>query len=46
LVIVNPPFVLEQEAATLLPELTRALAQDDKAAFWLERLGTAKVSSQ
>ncbi|MCW2285023.1 23S rRNA (adenine2030-N6)-methyltransferase [Rhodoblastus acidophilus] len=46
LVVVNPPYLLEQEAATLLPELTRALAQDDKAAFWLERLGTAKVSSQ
>ena len=46
LIVVNPPYVLEQEAATLLPELTRILAQDEKAAFWLERLGTAKVSSQ
>ncbi len=45
-IVVNPPYVLEQEAATLLPELTRVLAQDERAAFWLERLGTAKVSSQ
>jgi 23S rRNA (adenine2030-N6)-methyltransferase len=45
-IVVNPPYVLEQEAAALLPELMRVLAQDDKAAFSLERLGTAKVSSQ
>ena len=38
LVIVNPPFVLEDELATLLPALTRLLAQDEGAGhslFWL-----------
>jgi len=46
LIVINPPFVLEQEASALLPELTRVLALDEKAAFSLERLGSAKVSSQ
>lgn len=38
LIIVNPPFVLEDELATLLPALTGLLAQDEGAShalFWL-----------
>jgi 23S rRNA (adenine2030-N6)-methyltransferase len=46
LLVVNPPYALEQEAATLLPELTRILAQDATARFWLERLGPPKVPPQ
>ncbi|MBB4199124.1 hypothetical protein CCR94_16635 [Rhodoblastus sphagnicola] len=46
LIVVNPPFVLEEEASVLLPDLTRILAQDDTARFWLERLGAAKPSSR
>jgi len=46
LIVVNPPYVLQEEAAILLPELTRVLAQDEKAAFSLERFSPAKVSSQ
>lgn len=38
-VVVNPPYVLEEEASVLLPELTRLLAQDETARFWLEPLG-------
>ena len=44
--VVNPPYVLEEEALALLPELTRALARDDTAEFWVERLGAGKVPSR
>jgi 23S rRNA (adenine2030-N6)-methyltransferase len=44
--VVNPPYTLEQEAFALLPDLTRILARDDTAQFWVERLGGAKVPSQ
>jgi 23S rRNA (adenine2030-N6)-methyltransferase len=43
LIVVNPPYVLEAEAAALLPELTRVLAQDDTARFWLQRSDAARV---
>ncbi|MCW2317554.1 23S rRNA (adenine2030-N6)-methyltransferase [Rhodoblastus acidophilus] len=50
LVVVNPPYVLEEEASVLLPELTRLLAQDGTARFWLEPFGkktdASKVPSQ
>lgn len=38
LILVNPPFTLEDELARLLPELTAILAQDETAShtlFWL-----------
>ena len=36
LVIVNPPFVLEQEARMLLPALKGLLARGPMAGFWVE----------
>ncbi len=46
LVVVNPPYVLEQEMRVLLPVLTQILARDDGAKFWLQRFGQAEVPSQ
>ena len=46
LLVVNPPFVLEEEALALLPALTRVLARDDSAKFWVERVGAGKVPSR
>jgi 23S rRNA (adenine2030-N6)-methyltransferase len=38
LVVVNPPYVLEDEAKTILPALTRALARGPGATFSLDSL--------
>lgn len=38
LIVVNPPYVLEEELAVMLPALTRCLAQSDAAShelFWI-----------
>jgi len=45
LVIVNPPYVLEQEAQIILPALTRILARGPGAEFLLEHFGAEKVPS-
>jgi 23S rRNA (adenine2030-N6)-methyltransferase len=45
LVIVNPPYVLEEEARIILPVLTRILARGPGAEFSLQHFGGAKVSS-
>lgn len=41
LLIVNPPYVLEQELQILLPALTLALARGPGAEFFMERYGAA-----
>jgi 23S rRNA (adenine2030-N6)-methyltransferase len=38
LILVNPPFVLETELATLLPTLAGILGRDRKASFSLDWL--------
>jgi 23S rRNA (adenine2030-N6)-methyltransferase len=38
LVVVNPPFVFEREMQVLLPELNKALAEDEKAHWSVEWL--------
>lgn len=38
LVVINPPYILEEEATLLLPVLTAALTQGDGARYWLGRL--------
>lgn len=44
LVVLNPPFVLEEEARTMLPVLTAVLAQGAGAEFWIERLSSSECS--
>ncbi len=39
LIIVNPPYTLEEKLKVLLPELARVLAQDKGAGFRIEALG-------
>jgi 23S rRNA (adenine2030-N6)-methyltransferase len=46
LVVLNPPYILEEEAKILLPALTATLARGAGAQFWIERLGPTKVPSQ
>ena len=41
LVVINPPYVLEEEARLLLPCLAEVLARGPGAGFQLERLGAA-----
>jgi 23S rRNA (adenine2030-N6)-methyltransferase len=41
LLIVNPPYVLEEELKILLPTLTRLLARGPGAEFFMERFGAA-----
>ena len=43
LVIVNPPYVLEDEARNILPVLTRLLARGPEAKFSLQHFGGEKV---
>ena len=38
LIVINPPFVLEEEARALLPELTRLLAQGPGASHRIFQL--------
>jgi len=45
LIILNPPYVLEEEAQIILPALTRILARGSGAEFSLENYGGKKVSS-
>jgi 23S rRNA (adenine2030-N6)-methyltransferase len=44
LVIVNPPYVLEEEASIILPVLTRRMARGPGAEFWLEQFSAAGTS--
>ena len=41
LFVVNPPWMIEEEASLILPALTERLAQGDYGAFRCERLGAA-----
>lgn len=45
LIIVNPPYVLEEEASIILPALTRVLARGPEEQFSLEHFGAQKVPS-
>ena len=44
LVVANPPFTLQGELASILPELTRRLGEGASARYRLDRLGTAHGS--
>ena len=46
LIVINPPYALEEELAAILPELSRRLASPEGgASYRLERLDSARAGT-
>lgn len=45
MIVVNPPYVLEQELRYVLPDLTRLLAQDGGAAWGMDQLAGEQAAT-